>query len=88
LFGGDDDFAVGGEVATLFEDTDGKVYFNYASAARVARLKDDFSGLAEDWHPISCALIRVGSLRRSVRQYRMGRWTGNPREPGITKPRR
>lgn len=33
--------------ATLFEDEDGSVYFTYAGASRIARMKDDMSGLAE-----------------------------------------
>ena len=33
--------------ATLFEDTDGKVYFTYGSATRIALMKDDMSGFAE-----------------------------------------
>jgi beta-xylosidase len=40
---------------TLFEDTDGSVYFTHSSATRIVRLKDDLSGLAEDWHPIVLA---------------------------------
>jgi xylan 1,4-beta-xylosidase len=46
---------VNGIDPTLFEDTDGKVYFTYASATKIARLKDDLSGLAEDYHPIVLA---------------------------------
>ena len=38
---------------TLFEDTDGKVYFTASSATRIVQLKDDLSGLAGDWHPIT-----------------------------------
>ena len=34
----------GGIDATLFEDDDGKVYFTYGGANRIARLKDDMSG--------------------------------------------
>jgi hypothetical protein len=37
---------------TLFEDDDGKVYFTYGSATRIARLKDDLSGFAEDYKSI------------------------------------
>lgn len=33
---------------TLFEDTDGSVYFTWSSATRIVRLKDDLSGYAED----------------------------------------
>jgi beta-xylosidase len=40
---------------TLFEDDDGKVYFTYGSATRIARLKDDLSGFAEDYRPIVLA---------------------------------
>jgi beta-xylosidase len=40
---------------TLFEDDDGKVYFTYSSATRIARLKDDLSGLAEDPRPVVLA---------------------------------
>jgi beta-xylosidase len=32
---------------TLFEDTDGSVYFTYSSATHIVRLKDDLSGYAE-----------------------------------------
>jgi len=46
---------VNGIDPTLFEDDDGKVYFTYASATKLARLKDDLSGLAEDFHPIVLA---------------------------------
>jgi xylan 1,4-beta-xylosidase len=46
---------VNGIDPTLFEDTDGSVYFTYASATRIARLKDDLSSLAEDFHPIVLA---------------------------------
>jgi hypothetical protein len=44
---------VNGIDPTLFEDTDGKVYFTYASATKIVHLKDDLSGLAEDWHPVT-----------------------------------
>ncbi len=40
---------------TLFEDDDGKVYFTFSSATRIARLKDDLSGLAEDYRPVVLA---------------------------------
>ncbi len=43
---------VGGIDPTLFEDDDHKVYFTNGSATRIVRLKDDFSGFAEDFHPI------------------------------------
>lgn len=43
---------VSGIDATLFEDEDGKVYFTYASATKIARLKDDLSGFAEPFHKI------------------------------------
>ena len=43
---------VNGIDPTLFEDDDGKVYFTYASATRIVQLKDDLSGLAEEFHPI------------------------------------
>jgi xylan 1,4-beta-xylosidase len=46
---------VNGIDPTLFEDNDGSVYFTYASATKIARLKDDLSGLAEDFHPIVLA---------------------------------
>jgi xylan 1,4-beta-xylosidase len=46
---------VNGIDPTLFEDDDGKVYFTYASATKIARVKDDLSGLAEDYHPIVLA---------------------------------
>lgn len=38
---------VNGIDPTLFEDTDGTVYFTYSSATRIAKVKDDFSGLEE-----------------------------------------
>lgn len=38
--------------ATLFEDDDGSVYFTYAGANHIARMKDDLSGLAEPFHNI------------------------------------
>jgi xylan 1,4-beta-xylosidase len=37
---------------TLFEDTDGKVYFTASSATRIVQLKDDLSGMVDDWHPV------------------------------------
>ena len=37
---------------TLFEDDDGKVYFTYGPADRIARMKDDMSDLAEPLRPI------------------------------------
>jgi beta-xylosidase len=40
---------------TLFEDTDGKVYFTASSATRIVQLKDDLSGFAGDWRPIQLA---------------------------------
>jgi beta-xylosidase len=38
---------------TLFEDEDGKVFFTASSATRIARLKDDLPGLAEDFRPVT-----------------------------------
>ena len=38
--------------ATLFEDEDGKVYFSYGGATRIALLKDDMSGFAEPMREI------------------------------------
>jgi beta-xylosidase len=46
---------VNGIDPTLFEDTDGSVYFTYSSATHIVRLKDDLSGLAEDFHNIVLA---------------------------------
>ena len=46
---------VNGIDPTLFEDTDGSVYFTYSSATHIARLMDDLSGLAEDFHDIVLA---------------------------------
>ena len=46
---------VNGIDPTLFEDDDGKVYFTYASATKIVRLKDDLSGLAEDFHSVVLA---------------------------------
>jgi len=40
---------------TLFEDTDGSVYFTYSSATHIVRLKDDLSGFAEDPRNITLA---------------------------------
>lgn len=37
---------------TLFEDDDGKVYFTYGPADRIARMKDDLSGFAEPLRPV------------------------------------
>lgn len=37
---------------TLFEDTDGKVYFTASSATRIVQLKDDLSGMVGDWQPV------------------------------------
>jgi xylan 1,4-beta-xylosidase len=39
--------------ATLFEDTDGAVYFTYGSATHIARLNDDLSGFAGPFREIS-----------------------------------
>lgn len=36
---------------TLFQDDDGKVYFTYAGANRIALMKDDLSDVAE-WHTV------------------------------------
>lgn len=46
---------VNGIDPTLFEDTDGSVYFTYSSATHIARLKNDLSGFAEDFHNIVLA---------------------------------
>ena len=43
----------GGIDPTLFEDSDGKVYFTYGGGGKIARMKDDLSGLAEAYHPIT-----------------------------------
>lgn len=43
---------VDGIDATLFEDEDGKVYFTYGSASKIALLKDDMSGFAEPFRQI------------------------------------
>jgi len=40
---------------TLFEDTDGSVYFTNSSATRIVRLKDDLSGYAEEPRPVILA---------------------------------
>jgi xylan 1,4-beta-xylosidase len=37
---------------TLFEDDDGSIYFTASSGTRIVRLKEDFSGLAEDFRPV------------------------------------
>jgi hypothetical protein len=49
---GEDKPLANGIDATLFEDDDGKVYFTSTSANRIARMKDDLSGLAEPFHDI------------------------------------
>ncbi|MCH8686206.1 family 43 glycosylhydrolase [Pedomonas mirosovicensis] len=41
--------------ATLFEDDDGSVWLTYGSADEIVRLKDDLSGYAEDWRPVTAA---------------------------------
>jgi len=46
---------VNGIDPTLFEDTDGSVYFTYSSATHIVRLKDDLSGFAEEFHDIVLA---------------------------------
>jgi GH43 family beta-xylosidase len=38
---------------TLFEDTDGKVYFTYGPANLIARMKDDLSDFAEPLRPVT-----------------------------------
>lgn len=38
--------------ATLFQDDDGAVYFTYSGGNRIARMKDDMSGLAEPFRAI------------------------------------
>ncbi len=43
---------VNGIDPTLFQDDDGKVYFTYAGANRIALMKDDLSDIAEPWHAI------------------------------------
>lgn len=39
--------------ATLFQDDDGKIYFTYANPGKIARMKDDMSGLAEEFRPLT-----------------------------------
>lgn len=41
--------------ATLYEDAGGSVWFTYGSADEIVRLKDDLSGYAGDWQPMSVA---------------------------------
>jgi xylan 1,4-beta-xylosidase len=43
---------VNGIDPTLFQDDDGKVYFTYAGANRIALMNDDLSDIAEPYHPI------------------------------------
>lgn len=43
---------VDGIDATLFEDTDGKVYFTYGPAKQIAQLKDDLSGFVSPFRSI------------------------------------
>ena len=38
--------------ATLFEDDDGKVYFTWGPATRIAELKNDMTGFVGGFHPI------------------------------------
>ena len=47
-----DEPIVDGIDATLVEDEDGKVYFTYGSASKIALLKDDMSGFAEPFRQI------------------------------------
>lgn len=42
----------GGIDATLFEDTDGKVYFTYGNPSKIALMKEDMSGLAEPFRSL------------------------------------
>jgi len=43
---------VNGIDPTLFQDDDGKVYFTYAGATRIALMKDDMSDIAKPYHQI------------------------------------
>lgn len=43
---------VNGIDPTLFQDDDGKVYFTWAGATKIARMKDDLSDFAEPLHQI------------------------------------
>jgi xylan 1,4-beta-xylosidase len=43
----------GGIDPTLFEDTDGTIFFTFGSATKIARMRDDMTGLAEPMQPIS-----------------------------------
>lgn len=43
---------VNGIDPTLFQDDDGKVYFTWSGATRIARMKDDMSDLDEPFHQI------------------------------------
>ena len=40
---------------TLFQDDDGKVYFTWSGASRIARMKDDMTDFAEPFHQIVLA---------------------------------
>lgn len=40
---------------TLFRDDDGKIYFTYSNPNKIARMKDDLSGLAEDFRTVVLA---------------------------------
>jgi hypothetical protein len=44
---------VDGIDATLFEDEDGKVYFTYGAATKIAMLRDDLSGFADPNQPFT-----------------------------------
>lgn len=37
----------------MFEDDDGSVWFTYGSAGEIVRLKDDLSGYAGEWQPMT-----------------------------------
>jgi beta-xylosidase len=50
--------------ASLFEDTDGKVYFLWHSG-KIARMKDDLSGLAEPYHWLRMAAVDTNPKHHS-----------------------
>jgi beta-xylosidase len=43
---------VNGIDPTLFQDDDGKVYFTWSGATRIARMKDDMTDFAESFHQV------------------------------------
>ncbi len=55
----------GGIDATLFEDTDGAVYFTWGRGTTIYRMKDDMSGFADAGHEVQ---IEAASLAKAKEQ--------------------